>query len=111
MNKFSLTKRFFSVGQYRTLSKETLAKHGLACRNVMRNLSPAQLYEVGVGRVPANSLTKQTVISSTGAFCAFSSEKTGRTPDCKRMVEDDLTRDDLWWGKVNMPITPDQFSR
>jgi len=44
---------------------------------------------------------------------AYSGIRTGRSPTDKRVVEDDLTRGDISWGKVNIPITPaaNKFSR
>lgn len=49
---------------------------------------------------------RDTVISSTGALVNYSGHLTGRSPKDKRVVFDDLTQDKIWWGDVNMPITP-----
>ena len=35
---------------------------------------------------------------------------TGRSPDDKYIV-DYQDRSDLWWGKVNHPLTPDSFNK
>ena len=54
------------------------------------NLTEAPLYEhairAGEGSVVAG-----------GAFCAETGHHTGRSPKDKHTVEDDLTRDTLWW--------------
>ena len=47
-------------------------------------------------------------VSSTGALLAYSGEKTGRSPKDKRIVLDENTKD-IWWGNVNMPISPELF--
>ncbi|MXV19059.1 phosphoenolpyruvate carboxykinase (ATP) [Deinococcus xianganensis] len=37
--------------------------------------------------------------------------KTGRSPKDRFIVEDDLTRDHVWWGGFNTPISPVVFDR
>jgi len=36
---------------------------------------------------------------------AYSGLRTGRSPKDKRIVEDSVTKDKIWWGKVNIPIS------
>ena len=50
-------------------------------------------------------------ITSTGALCSYSGERTGRSPIDKRVVYDEITKDSVWWGKVNMPISPLGYAR
>lgn len=38
-------------------------------------------------------------------------DKTGRSPRDRFIVEDDLTRDRVWWGGFNTPISPVVFDR
>ncbi|KEF35296.1 hypothetical protein RDMS_02100 [Deinococcus sp. RL] len=38
-------------------------------------------------------------------------DKTGRSPKDRFIVEDDLTRDTVWWGGFNVPTTPEVFDR
>ena len=49
---------------------------------------------------------RESCISSTGALVNYSGERTGRSPKDKRVVYDELTQDQIWWGNVNKPITP-----
>ena len=77
---------------------------GIINRHIYRNLKVPEYYMMTIGKDPANPLTKNTTISSTGALCAFSSKATGRSPKDKRIVEEETTKNDIWWGKVNMPI-------
>merc|ERR1711862_514585 len=102
--------RSFGGWTYRSSSKEAMANHGIFVRSVYRNLTPAQYYEIGCNRKPGNPGTEASRISSTGAFCAYSGEKTGRTPKDKRIVKDEVTEKDVWWGSVNMPISPEKFA-
>ena len=53
----------------------------------------------------------QGVLTSTGAIMADTGKFTGRAPDDKYIVEDELSRDTVWWGDVNRPIGEDTFYR
>ena len=44
-----------------------------------------------------------------GAFIALTGEHTGRSPNDRFVVEEDSTKNDIFWGEVNRPITPAQF--
>lgn len=54
----------------------------------------------------ADPETRPDTISSTGALVAYSGERTGRSPTDKRVVLDEVTEKKIWWGKVNIPISP-----
>ena len=56
--------------------------------------------------VPGKELYEQAIkyekgsfITSTGALATLSGAKTGRSPRDKRVVKEELSQDDLWWGK------------
>ncbi len=83
------------------MSNETafsLANYGITVKKIFRNASPGQLYELGLLNEPG------TAISSTGALMAYSGEKTGRSPKDKRIVDDARSRDNVWWGDVNIKL-------
>ncbi|KAI8330749.1 phosphoenolpyruvate carboxykinase [ATP], partial [Chlamydoabsidia padenii] len=71
---------------------------------IKRNPSVAVLYE------EALTYEQGTVISSAGALCAYSGKKTGRSPKDKRIVEEETSKKDIWWGPVNTPISEKVFS-
>ncbi|OGM50542.1 phosphoenolpyruvate carboxykinase [Aspergillus bombycis] len=48
-----------------------------------------------------------TAITSSGALTAYSGAKTGRSPSDKRIVKEESSEQDIWWGPVNKPMTPD----
>jgi len=52
---------------------------------------------------------KGTTIVSTGALAVKSAKKTGRSPLDKRVVVEDESKNDVWWGKVNMELSPEAF--
>ena len=80
-----------------------LDNYGIQPKKVYRNLSPAQLYS------KALRYDLSAVISDKGALILRSGEKTGRSPDDKRIVKDPQTQDDIWWGEVNIPMDTHTF--
>jgi len=52
-----------------------------------------------------------STITDTGALSASSGLRTGRVPKEKRVVEDEVTKGTIWWGKVNIPISPKGYAR
>jgi phosphoenolpyruvate carboxykinase (ATP) len=62
-----------------------------------RNAPVAQLYEDAIRNEGA-------IISATGALINFSGKKTGRSPKDKRIVYEDTSKDDIWWGSVNIKM-------
>ncbi|KAI9886096.1 MAG: hypothetical protein M1823_002114 [Watsoniomyces obsoletus] len=67
---------------------------------IIPNPSVAALYE--------DALVFETgsAITSTGALTAYSGAKTGRSPLDKRIVEEEGSSKEVWWGPVNRPMTP-----
>lgn len=82
------------------------AKQGiLAGTKIYRNLSPARMYKMALGLE-----IERYVPSDAGALIAYSGEKTGRSPTEKRVVEEESTKDDIWWGKINIPLKEESFA-
>ena len=81
-----------------------MQKLGIINRQIYRNLKVPEYYEMTLGKEPAHPLTRPTTISNSGALCAYSASATGRSPKDKRIVEDEVSKPDVWWGKVNIPI-------
>jgi phosphoenolpyruvate carboxykinase (ATP) len=80
-----------------------LSAHGITVATVLRNTSPAQLYEEAIRHEP------RTAISDTGALIAYSGEKTGRSPKDKRVVRTPESEANVWWGPVNFPLEERSF--
>ncbi|OGO94052.1 MAG: phosphoenolpyruvate carboxykinase (ATP) [Coxiella sp. RIFCSPHIGHO2_12_FULL_44_14] len=47
----------------------------------------------------------EALLSATGALTAKTGKRTGRSPNDRFIVEDELTRKTVDWGKVNQPIS------
>ncbi|HEX5132105.1 MAG TPA: phosphoenolpyruvate carboxykinase (ATP) [Candidatus Krumholzibacteria bacterium] len=71
---------------------------------VMWNATPAVLYEEFV-------MNGEGLIAADGPMCAETGKYTGRSPDDKFVVEETSTKDKIWWGKVNRPISEEKFDR
>ncbi|KAJ5899502.1 Phosphoenolpyruvate carboxykinase (ATP) [Penicillium taxi] len=48
-----------------------------------------------------------SAITSSGALSAYSGAKTGRSPSDKRIVKEESSENEIWWGPVNKPMNPD----
>ena len=48
-----------------------------------------------------------SAITSTGALSAYSGAKTGRSPSDKRVVKEEGSEKEVWWGPVNKPMSPE----
>jgi len=75
-----------------------LSSQGIAVKDVLRNPAPSRLYEEAIRHEPG------TTIADTGALIAYSGEKTGRSPQDKRVVRNPASEKDIWWGPVNFPL-------
>ncbi len=80
-----------------------LSEFGIDVRTVFRNAAPATLYQ------EALRYDKGTTLSDTGALIAYSGDKTGRSPKDKRVVEHPDSKDDVWWGPVNIGVAESVF--
>ncbi|MBL8000245.1 MAG: phosphoenolpyruvate carboxykinase (ATP), partial [Candidatus Kapabacteria bacterium] len=50
-------------------------------------------------------------ISEHGALLCSTAPNTGRSANDKFVVEEDGSKDNVWWGKVNKPVSPEAFNR
>ncbi|MEM1348643.1 MAG: phosphoenolpyruvate carboxykinase (ATP) [Myxococcota bacterium] len=80
-----------------------LEVYGINVGTVLRNPSPGVLYE------EALAYDEGSAISSAGALISMSGEKTGRTPKDKRVVREPDTEQDVWWGDINIELSPESF--
>src|SRR5262245_8007835 len=84
-------------------SRHGVEEQGLQSAGTVHwNLPPARLYEEAVERGEA-------AISADGALICHTGEFTGRSPNDKFVVEEPGSSGDVWWGKVNKPISPAHF--
>ncbi len=65
-------------------------------------LSPEELHKITIEK-------GQGVEADSGALAINTGKFTGRAPNDRFIVEDNITKDDVWWGKVNMPFDAEKF--
>ncbi len=69
---------------------------------VYRNLPIPKLVEEALCR-------GEGILTSSGALSVNTGKYTGRSPNDKFIVEEPRTKNHLWWGQVNRPISEDKF--
>jgi len=72
--------------------------------NAHKNLSVPTLVEMILER-------NEGVLSSTGSLSVKTGKFTGRSPDDKYIVDDEVTHGVVDWGKVNKPISEENFDK
>jgi phosphoenolpyruvate carboxykinase (ATP) len=87
-----------------TTSMVQFAEMEIEIGRVHHNLSAPSLVELIISR-------KEGVLSSTGALSVKTGKFTGRSPEDKYIVDDEVTHDTVDWGKVNHPISEENFDR
>jgi phosphoenolpyruvate carboxykinase (ATP) len=86
-------------------SKYGLEHHGLTNLNMAYwSLPTPMLVERIVQR-------REGFLAHLGAVVVRTGHHTGRAPNDKFIVRDADHADDIWWGKVNRPIDPENFDR
>lgn len=84
--------------------KFNLKAYGLDTDNITRNAPPSVLYQ------EAFVYEEDAAIADSGALMVRSGEKTGRSPNDKRIVRHPDSEDDIWWGDVNISVDELTFS-
>jgi len=116
MRQSLFTSSAFPKRSYGNMTQECadhLRSLGITNKNIVFNPSVAECYEYAMLPEHMNSPDPTVGVNSiteTGALCISSGSKAGRVPKQKRIVEDDITRDTVHWGEVNIPCTPESYN-
>ena len=86
----------------RDLEYFSQAGFGMDRIQIKRHAPPAVLYEDAIRNEGA-------IVSSSGALINFSSKKTGRSPKDKWIVYENTSKDEIWWGSVNIKMDEREF--
>jgi phosphoenolpyruvate carboxykinase (ATP) len=82
----------------------SLEKYGIKNAKVNYQLSSDELHSETINK-------GQGVESSTGAIAVNTGEFTGRSPKDRFIVKDDITKDRVWWGDINIAFDSDKFQK
>jgi len=86
------------------LNSKTISLTNLGIENakVHYQLSSKELHKITLEKKLGNE-------SSLGALSINTGEFTGRSPKDRFIVKDELTKDRIWWGDINLPFDADKF--
>ena len=77
---------------------------GISNATVRYNLTSDELHAITIKN-------KQGVEANSGALAINTGEFTGRSPTDRFIVKDHITKDEVWWGNINLPFDPDKFDK
>ena len=75
---------------------------GIKNAKVHYQLSPKELHEITIEKGQGVEVDSGALAINTGKF-------TGRAPNDRFIVKDEITADKIWWGDVNIPFDSDKF--
>ncbi|MDO6760626.1 phosphoenolpyruvate carboxykinase (ATP) [Tamlana sp. 2_MG-2023] len=82
----------------------SLDQYGIKNAKIHYQLTPEALQAIAIEK-------GQGVEASSGALAVNTGEFTGRSPKDRFIVKDDITKDRIWWGKVNIAFEPEKFDK
>jgi len=92
------------------MSKKKLQMPDLGYINLGKNtavkyqLSPMELIDEAL-------MNREGQLASSGALAVDTGKYTGRSPKDRFIVNNSLTEDTVWWGDVNIKISPSHFNQ
>ena len=82
----------------------SLENYGINNATIHYQLSPDQLHDIAIAK-------GQGVETSTGALAVNTGEFTGRSPQDRFIVKDNITKHQVWWSNINIPFEPEAFEK
>lgn len=79
-----------------------LKKLGVVDSKIRYGLSSNDLHQICIERGLG-------IEAESGALAVNTGEFTGRSPKDRFIVKDDITRDKIWWGDINIPFSKNKF--
>ncbi|SEA46358.1 phosphoenolpyruvate carboxykinase (ATP) [Bizionia paragorgiae] len=92
------------VNHTQSTNTVSLESYGIKNAKVRYQLSSDELHAITIEK-------GQGVESSTGALAVNTGEFTGRSPLDRFIVKDEVTKDRVWWGNINIPFDADKFDK
>ena len=82
----------------------SLSQYGIKNATIAYQLDPEELHAICVEN-------GQGTTTSTGALAINTGTFTGRSPKDRFIVIDEHTRDQVWWGEINIPFDKTKFEQ
>lgn len=83
--------------------EDSLEKYGIKDAQPLWNLKPSDLEEISIQKGLATRSDSGAIAINTGKF-------TGRSPQDRFIVKDNLTEDSVWWGNINKPFEQTHYN-
>ena len=80
----------------------TLSDLNIIGSKIKYNSKPEYLYNITLRK-------KMGVLNSEGVLTVNTGKFTGRSPKDRYIVKDDITKDKVWWGDINKPLSNKVF--
>ncbi|MFT5677670.1 MAG: phosphoenolpyruvate carboxykinase (ATP), partial [Patiriisocius sp.] len=90
------------MAQNQTTKSISVEKYGIKNAKINYQLSAEALHNETISK-------GQGTEANSGALAVNTGEFTGRSPKDRFIVKDDVTKDKVWWGNINIPFSPDKF--
>lgn len=82
----------------------SLKGYGIENDRINYQLPPSELHNITVAEKMGKEATSGALAVNTGEF-------TGRSPKDRFIVEDEISKDRVWWGDINIPFAPERFQK
>ncbi|HSN49068.1 MAG TPA: phosphoenolpyruvate carboxykinase (ATP), partial [Flavobacterium sp.] len=91
------------MDNYALFTKSISLKNiGIENATIHYQLSPDELHDLTVQYGQGIEVSTESLAVNTGEF-------TGRSPKDRFIVKDNISKDKVWWGNVNLPFEPEAF--
>ena len=80
----------------------SLEEYGIRKTDFHYQLSSEELHQITIDK-------KMGVETNSGTLAINTGEFTGRSPQDRFIVKDEVTKDKVWWGNINIPFDEDKF--
>lgn len=78
--------------------------YGIKQENLIENLSVTRLINEAVR-------SQSGTLADNGSLVVYTGQYTGRSPKDRYIVKDDVTKDSVAWGKINLPMEPAVYEK
>ncbi len=86
------------------IKRPDLKKYGITNALVNWDLSSKELQRITLAKGMGTETKNGTLALNTGKF-------TGRSPHDRFIVKDSYTAEKVWWGKINKPLSTENFNQ